>query len=298
MADSADLARLAADMGASAILGRPVGAALVPGVVEVDGVAYRNIWVPPGKRYIQAVCEKPGHDRFSAKTGACLSCQSATADAARARRKNPAPPPSLEEKIEHGVRWRPVPSFFGYEVSDAGSVRSYRFERSTVAFTVAPRLLTARPDPGGYLKVSLGRQGTFAIHRLVLAAFVGPLPEGMEVAHNDGDRTNNALGNLRYATHRENVGDQVRHGTRFRKVTPEIAAYIRASYRPGSGTNDRGNGAELGARFGITRHHVVQLAVGRRGKPRCVVCFDTGILPKDSDLSPDEPCDCVYGGAA
>jgi hypothetical protein len=51
------------------------------------------------------------------------------------------------------------------------------------------------------------------VHRLVLAAFVGPCPEGMEVRHLDGNPANTRLANLRYGTHSENELDKVRHGT-------------------------------------------------------------------------------------
>ncbi len=51
-----------------------------------------------------------------------------------------------------------------------------------------------------------------AIHTLVLLAFVGPCPEGMECRHLDGTRTNCALANLCWGTRAENVADQRRHG--------------------------------------------------------------------------------------
>ena len=40
----------------------------------------------------------------------------------------------------------------------------------------------------------------FAVHRLVMAAFVGPPPPSHEVNHRDGDKTNPRLDNLEYAT--------------------------------------------------------------------------------------------------
>jgi hypothetical protein len=51
------------------------------------------------------------------------------------------------------------------------------------------------------------------VHHLVLEAFVGPRPAGHEAAHGDGDKTNNALANLRWATPKENAADRYRHGT-------------------------------------------------------------------------------------
>lgn len=52
----------------------------------------------------------------------------------------------------------------------------------------------------------------FLVHRLVLLAFVGPCPEGMECCHNDGDPLNNRLDNLRWDTRSANIADAIKHG--------------------------------------------------------------------------------------
>lgn len=75
-----------------------------------------------------------------------------------------------------------------------------------------------RPGMGttGYLVVAFCRDAilrTQRVHRVVASAHLGPCPEGMEVLHIDGDRTNNRADNLRYGTRSENNRDQVRHGT-------------------------------------------------------------------------------------
>ena len=103
----------------------------------------------------------------------------------------------------------PIPGHPGYVVNEAGEVWS--FKRST------PRQLTATRDTYGYLQVTLshGRKNCRAhrVHKLVALTFLGPRPEGMEIRHLDGDRTNPALANLAYGTSRENHLDMVRHGT-------------------------------------------------------------------------------------
>lgn len=120
-------------------------------------------------------------------------------------------------------QWRPVPGWEGYyEVSDQGRVASR--ERKTWHSgsqwahgfwrTVGARVL--RPGVArGYERVVLQRdkaKQNVAVHRLVMLAFVGPCPEGMEVCHNDGDKRNNVLSNLRYDTKSANCVDRTRHG--------------------------------------------------------------------------------------
>jgi hypothetical protein len=65
----------------------------------------------------------------------------------------------------------------------------------------------------GHLAIWLGRDDQRFVHRLVLEAFVGPCPPGLECLHEGGNPGNNALGNLRWGTRKENHADSVRHGT-------------------------------------------------------------------------------------
>ena len=67
----------------------------------------------------------------------------------------------------------------------------------------------------GYLNVQLWNGGQFwsvGVHQLVLLAHVGPVPDGEEVRHKDGDRTRNVLANLEYGTHLANMRDRDAHG--------------------------------------------------------------------------------------
>lgn len=140
--------------------------------------------------------------------------------------------------------WKAIPGYEGlYEVSDAGSVRSL------------PRIILRRGRPTqlagkvlrpsltkGYRMAYLSRDGEvngFSVHALVALAFIGPRPDGMQVAHWDNDRENNRLSNLRYATQSENEKDKARHGTcpqlnkthcpRGHEYTPENTRMLRTS---------------------------------------------------------------------
>jgi hypothetical protein len=67
-----------------------------------------------------------------------------------------------------------------------------------------------------YLVINLrvdGKPRQFYVHRLILEAFVGPCPDGLEGLHHDDDHTNNRIGNLRWGTHVANVEDSRRNGT-------------------------------------------------------------------------------------
>lgn len=123
------------------------------------------------------------------------------------------PPPANRE------RWLAIPGWKGlYEVSDLGRVRGvdrvvhdsigrHRHLRGQIISTWVNRT-------NGRHMIHLKNQGRLArcvIAPLVLAAFVGPRPEGHEACHNDGDCLNDRLDNLRWDTRRENRLDTVRH---------------------------------------------------------------------------------------
>lgn len=121
--------------------------------------------------------------------------------------------------------WRPVVGWEGlYEVSDQGRVRSldrHLTVRSRwgqmMPQTYRGQLMTiSDAHAGGYCTVKLTRDGKGSmhyVHRLVLEAFVGPRPDGMEACHNSGDPADNRPGNLRWDTTTGNMADKVRHGT-------------------------------------------------------------------------------------
>lgn len=125
-----------------------------------------------------------------------------------------------------GERWVSVPGYEGfYEVSDRGGVRSLerripdgrgRMRR------IAPRDRRHTTLPVGYQQIQLHRDGTSVarlVHRLVLEAFIGPPPPGMEACHNNGDVTDNRLTNLRWDSHQANMQDAIRAGTHRGAVT-------------------------------------------------------------------------------
>lgn len=119
--------------------------------------------------------------------------------------------------------WKSIPGFDGYEVSDRGRVRSLprtrvdhggrnggRRQRHVPGVMLRPALSR------GYWQVSLTRNAkgyTRYVHRLVLEAFVGPRPEGMECRHLNGIRTDSRLVNLAWGTTAENQADREEHGT-------------------------------------------------------------------------------------
>lgn len=115
------------------------------------------------------------------------------------------------------TEYREIEGFPGYRVGKDGSVWS----RWRIGRRATPdgewKKLKPFPDRKGYLRVELyrgdGGKVRRLVHHLVLEAFVGPCPEGMEGCHDpDPNPANNCLGNLRWDTRKGNVGDAMRAG--------------------------------------------------------------------------------------
>lgn len=56
-----------------------------------------------------------------------------------------------------------------------------------------------------------GRKKVY-VHRAVAMAFLGPVPEGEEVRHKDGNPRNNNIKNIEYGSRSDNMFDRVKHG--------------------------------------------------------------------------------------
>lgn len=116
--------------------------------------------------------------------------------------------------------WRPVVGYEDrYEISSQGKLRSIArvgIAKNGQKFTRKSKMLSPYIDKDGYRKFGLrgrGKRRNKFIHRMVVEAFVGEIPEGMLVCHNDGNPANNNVVNLRIGDHSDNALDMRKHGT-------------------------------------------------------------------------------------
>ena len=151
-------------------------------------------------------------------------------------------------------QWRPVVGYEGrYEVSDQGRVHS-------LVAPGGPKFL--RPGSRkGYKLVRLYRRDasskTWSVHRLVMNAFVGQMPEGLQTCHNNGDPADNRLSNLRYDTVSENARDRFRHNPGYQKG--RVREYIRGERHPRAKFTD----AQIEEAIGRVLAGETQAEVGR-----------------------------------
>ena len=109
-------------------------------------------------------------------------------------------------------QWRDVVGYEGiYKISDFGRVKRIKAYRSTYVGKILSPVLNCN-GYGGVLLYENGKQKHWQCHRLVAIAFLGEPPQGKEVNHIDGNKTNNYLSNLEYVTKSENINHAYRLG--------------------------------------------------------------------------------------
>lgn len=128
--------------------------------------------------------------------------------------------------------WKDVIGYEGYYmVSDIGRIKSlerrvyWTMPSGAPANRLHPERIKCQYFAGSRREYHYacfnvdGVKETRIVHRMLLEAFVGPCPTGMQACHNDGNPTNNTLTNLRWDTVSNNHADKKLHGTYLKGET-------------------------------------------------------------------------------
>lgn len=116
--------------------------------------------------------------------------------------------------------WKDVVGYEGiYEVSSIGRVRSVdRFVEYSDGRRTFTKGKILRHNINGKYKIRMVhlydgvKRKAISVHRLVAIAFIANPDNKTDVNHIDGNRENNAVNNLEWTTHLENMQHGFRHG--------------------------------------------------------------------------------------
>lgn len=102
--------------------------------------------------------------------------------------------------------WKPIVGYEGlYDVSNKGAIKSLPKKRN--GKLQGEKLIDFKTLVNGYKHVCLSNKGKykwFIVHRLVCQAFIPNIESKRTVNHKDGDKLNNLIENLEWATDSEN----------------------------------------------------------------------------------------------
>lgn len=120
-----------------------------------------------------------------------------------------------------GILFAGIERFPGYAFGAEGSVWN-RWKLGAVPRVLGDVWRQLTPTPGGYKRryrevsiraTSDAKRKGYLVHRLILEAFVGDCPPGLEGCHENGKHADNRIENLRWDTPAGNTADKIRHGT-------------------------------------------------------------------------------------
>jgi hypothetical protein len=116
--------------------------------------------------------------------------------------------------------FRGIPGFVGYRAGSDGTIWTckYRAGRQWKLGTEWKRM-KANANKHGYMHLTLSRPGlrkNMQVHQLVMLAFNGPPPDGMNVCHENNTPGDDRLDNLRYDTRCGNLADRKKFGTEMK----------------------------------------------------------------------------------
>ena len=178
------------------------------------------------------------------------------------------------------TNWKTIAGFEQYEIDQNGNVRSWRKKArewripdEKPGWRTSPVPVSGTTTRHGYiayiLRDSTGKPVRRLAHRLVALAFLG-VPENKaltDVAHNDGNPSNNHVSNLRWATHRDNQMDMRKHGTMQdgeKSITAKISAEQAVEIRDRAKNGPRGTQRRLASEYGISVAQVCRIVNSTR----------------------------------
>jgi predicted XRE-type DNA-binding protein len=144
------------------------------------------------------------------------------------------------------MRWKTIPNFSNYEVSECGQVRrsihtnprSRGWSRKKPGDILSPA--KKKKYPSFVLVRDDGKYCPCHLHHLVATTFHGPRPKGLFALHRDDDGHHNHYKNIYWGTQAQNNADMYRngHGLCGEKhpnctITDEIVREIRDLYSTG-----------------------------------------------------------------
>lgn len=165
------------------------------------------------------------------------------------------------------IIWKDLQGYEGiYMISNSGLLKSLlrkskcvnkKGTEFTITFPEKMRKLSISERGYYYAILSNQKLGWGYIHVFVAKTFIGDVPEGYQVNHIDGNKTNNHITNLEIVTPSENIKHAYRTGLRISRGRPPVIKLSKEDIlfiRNGNLTNHK-----LGKMFGVNHKTIANI---------------------------------------
>lgn len=165
-------------------------------------------------------------------------------------------------QVVHSGEWRIEPDGSVWRVAKRGHVSSRRGVVSKKSLVACNPVRVENFQPSGYRLVRVmiaGKRYVTPTHRLIWQFHFGDIPEGMQINHKNGVKSDNRIGNLEVCTPSENVLHAFRTGLKtgvrgernnLARFSDSTVVEIRERYSRGESPID------IGRLLGVSHGHV------------------------------------------
>lgn len=129
--------------------------------------------------------------------------------------------------------WKDIEGYEGiYQISSFGRVKSlsrWRDTRGGSGYITKEKIMSLKTSKSGYLTIGLrsGGKKFYSVHRLVALHFISNKENKPTVNHIDSDKTNNAVSNLEWSTHSEQMQHAVKNDLLEVRGSPKFSKILK-----------------------------------------------------------------------
>lgn len=163
--------------------------------------------------------------------------------------------PAEQVKGQEAVEWADIPGYEGlYQACTDGRIMDMKTKE----------ILSDKGRVGaGYVRAKLRKDGKSwytTVHRVIALTFLGGIPEGFEVNHKNGIKTDNRAENLEVVTRSQNINHN--YYVLGYRVRPVVATNVR------TGESKTYQSVEQAVRDGFHSAHIYNVINGKRNVHR------------------------------